>query len=217
MSRPSKYIPALRFERLTAFYDPVVRLTTRERRFKSELVRQAQPKPGQSVLDLGCGTATLTLMLKRSAPGAEITGLDGDPRILEIARAKSHSSSLDVSFRQGLSFELPFTNGQFDQVVSSLFFHHLTRENKQRTLRETFRVLKPGGRLNVADWGPPQNALMRAAFLGVQLVEGFETTRDSVEGSLPSLCAAAGFAGAGWTSHLSTVFGTISLLSAGKP
>src|SRR6059036_3560803 len=78
------YIPALGFDWLTRFYDPVLRVTLREEKFKRLLVTQACVQPGQDVLDLGCGTATLTIMLKQSCPGAKIIGLDGDPKVLAI-------------------------------------------------------------------------------------------------------------------------------------
>ena len=61
------YIPALRIRALTRFYDPVVALTTREREFKQRLIDQLGPAPGQRILDLGCGTGTLALLVKEPA------------------------------------------------------------------------------------------------------------------------------------------------------
>jgi ubiquinone/menaquinone biosynthesis C-methylase UbiE len=88
-----------------------------------------------------------------------------------------------------MAFELPYPDASFDRVISSLLFHHLTRENKERTLREVFRVLRPGEELHVADWGKAQNWPMRVAFLLVQMLDGFETTADNVNGLLPELFA----------------------------
>jgi ubiquinone/menaquinone biosynthesis C-methylase UbiE len=82
------YIPALRYESLTRFYDPVLRATLKEDRFKRLLVEQSALRPGYRVLDVGCGTATLTILLKQACAEAEVTGLDGDAKVLDLGRAK---------------------------------------------------------------------------------------------------------------------------------
>jgi ubiquinone/menaquinone biosynthesis C-methylase UbiE len=209
------YIHALRFRWLNPLYDRVVGLL-REREFKTALLRQADIQPGSRVLDLGCGTGTLTLMVHQHAPGAEVVGLDGDRSILDQARAKAHGVPR-VRFDAGLSFAMPYPDASFDRVLSSWMFHHLTREDKARTLREVLRVLKPGGELHVADWGKPQNALRRAGFLVIQLLDGFRTTRDSVQGVLPQVMHAAGFQDAAETARFATPLGSISLYRARKP
>lgn len=213
----SKYIPALRFRWLTPLYDAVVRLTTRERAFKSALIQNLNLADGTRVLDIGCGTGTLTLWIKRRQPGAAAFGLDGDRQALSIAIAKARAQSLDVRFTTGLSFSLPYSDGSFDCVVSSLFFHHLASNDKLRTAREILRVLKPGGELHVADWGRPSNAVLRAAFWLVQVLDGFANTQDNVEGKLPRLFADAGFDVISITREFDTSLGTIALLRASKP
>ena len=105
----------------------------------------------------------------------------------------------------------------FDRVVSSLFFHHLTRTDKERTIREVLRVLKPGGQLHVADWGKPTSRLMRRLFYAVQLLDGFETTQDNVEGLLPQLFTQGGFQDVTLHQKFSTVYGTLALYHAAKP
>ena len=162
------YIPALAFDWLTRFYDPVLRLTLREEKFKRLLVAQAGLQPGQDVLDLGCGTATLTIMLNQSCPGARVVGLDGDPKVLTIAREKIAAAGADVELREGMAFAPPFAQASFDRVVSSLVFHHLTTKHKRRTLAKARALLRPGGELHVADWGKPHNALMWIASLGIR-------------------------------------------------
>ena len=142
---PTKYIPALRFNLLTPLYDLTMRLGMRESTFKRRLVEQACIKDGHRVLDLGCGTGTLTILIKRAHPEAEVIGLDGDPEILEIASAKIKVTGLDIALDEGMAFELTYPDNYFDRVFSSLVFHHLTREDKIRTFTEIFRVLKPGG------------------------------------------------------------------------
>jgi len=105
----------------------------------------------------------------------------------------------------------------FDRVVSSLFFHHLTWENKQRTAQELFRILKPGAELHVADWGYPANALMRGLFLSIQLLDGFKNTQDNVSGKLIQLFQQAGFTEVAQWQTFNTIYGTIALYSALKP
>ncbi|GAB4577379.1 MAG: hypothetical protein Fur0022_01100 [Anaerolineales bacterium] len=213
----TNYIPALRYEWLTGFYDTVMDKLMRETTFKQALVRQARVKKGHRVLDLGCGTATLTLLIKMAHADAEVTGLDGDPKALGIARDKVAKSGLNITFDEGMAFNLPYTDNSFDRVFSGLLFHHLTREDKERTLKEVYRVLRPGGELHVADWGKPANAFMRAAFYLVQLLDGFKTTTDNVNGLLPEFFSKAGLQCVQETARYSTMFGTMALYQARKP
>lgn len=206
-----KYIPALSYDWLTGFYDPVVALTTRENAFKNALADQAGIAAGYRTLDLGCGTATLSILLKQKQPNAVIVGIDGDAKILQIARKKAHKAGVDITFDEGMSFDLPYEDESFDRIVSSLFFHHLSRESKLETLREVNRVLKPDGEFHVADWGLPTSRLMRGASYLIQFLDGFETTADNFNGLLPRLITDAGFLFVEETVHFNSVFGTIRL------
>jgi ubiquinone/menaquinone biosynthesis C-methylase UbiE len=208
------YIPALRFGWLTPLYDPLVRWTMREAAFKPRLVEQAHIQPGHRVLDLGCGTATLTILAKRAQPDAEIVGLDGDQRILDIARAKVAKAGLAIALDRGMAYDLPYPDNSFDRVLCSLVIHHLTRENKLRALREVLRVLKPGGELHVADFGKPHNALMSASSL---LIRHFEQVADHISGLLPSFFREAGFVQVEETIRFMTICGTLSLYRGWKP
>jgi ubiquinone/menaquinone biosynthesis C-methylase UbiE len=208
------YLPALRFPALTRIYDPVVRATTREGRFKAMLIEQAAVEPGQRVLDLGCGTGTLAIQVKRREPGAEVVGLDADPEMLSQAEAKAEGAGVEVDLTEGMSTELPFEDGSFDRVLSTLFFHHLDPEPKRRTAREIARVLRKGGELHVADWGPPSDPAMAVAFLGIRLLDGFENTAENVHGELPRIFEDAGLVRAEQTDRLRTVFGTLALYRA---
>lgn len=212
-----KYVPALGFHWLTPCYDLVVATTARERRFKQALIEQARFRPGQRVLDLACGTGTLVIWIKQQQPQAEVTGVDGDPVILAFATRKALTADLSVKFDHALSDRLPYQDTHFDQVVSSLFFHHLLWEDKERAVRELFRVLKPGGELHVADWGRAANVLMRGVFIFVQLFDGFKNTQDNVTGKLTTLFEQAGFVEVTQRRTFSTIFGTIALYSAVKP
>ena len=211
------YVPALGYRWLTRFYDPVLAWLLKEEKFKALLIEQAGLRPGQRILDLGCGTGTLTIMLKRACPEAAVVGLDGDPETLAIARKKAKAAGAEIELREGMAFDPPLPAGSFDRVVSSLVFHHLTRENKNRTLAAVRRLLRPGGELHVADWGEARSLLMRVAFLSVQLFDGFETTADNVAGMLLPMMEETGFLGVAETHHQRTMFGTLSLYRAAAP
>lgn len=210
-----KYIPALSFDFLTPFYDTAVKLTTRESLFKGKLAEQIEINPNGRLLDLACGTATLTIALKQKFPQAEIHGLDGDPKILRLARNKTSNNKAEIIFTEAFSTELPYPDDYFDAIVSSLFFHHLTPENKLKTLKEIQRVLKSDGTLHIADWGKSANLLMKIASLPIQWFDG-ATTKDSYQGKLPELMAEAGFSNIIETADYKTVFGTLRLHRAEK-
>ncbi len=205
------YVPALGYDALTALYDPVVAMTTRERTFKTALIDQARIASGHRVLDLACGTGTMAVWIKVQVPGAEVTGLDGDPKVLSRARAKAVDLGVAIRFDEGLSYELPYPDKTFDRVLSSLFFHHLSRLDKLRTAREVLRVLRPGGEFHVADWGKAANGLMRVLFYAIQILDGFPNTADNVAGGLPQVFRLAGFGDVQAGAQFSTVFGTMSL------
>lgn len=211
-----RFIPALGLHFLTPLYDPVVALTTRERAFKLAVMSLAAVRGGERVLDVGCGTGTLAIWLKRAVPEASIRGLDADAEILARARHKARRADAQVQFDRGLSTALPYPDASCDKVVSSLFFHHLRLEEKRATLRELYRVLRPGGGLFVADWGKPKGFL-RVMFYAVQLLDGFENTRDNVAGRLPRLFEEAGFEHAALRGEIHTVLGTIALYQAARP
>lgn len=214
---PPGYVPALRFRPLTRFFDAVLAFTLPERETKERLVAATDLRPGDRVLDIGAGTATLGLMLEKAQPEARVVGIDGDPDVLALARRKVAAAGGRVQLIEGLSRALPFPSGSFDRVVSSLVFHHLTRDDKQRTLAEARRVLRPGGTLHILDWGKAQDPFMRLAFLSVQLLDGFKTTADNVRGDLVPLMGEAGFTAVEETGRRRTVFGTLSLYRAEAP
>lgn len=219
MHRPSepRYVPALGYHWLTPYYDLVVGATTRERSFKRALITQARLAPGQQILDLASGTGTLAIWVKQHEPKASVTGVDGDAAIVSLAKQKAQKANVAVQFDHALSYSLPYPAAHFDRVVSSLFFHHLSWESKERTAQELFRVLKPGAELHVADWGRADNVLMRGLFLFIQMLDGVKNTQDNVSGTLVPLFEQAGFVEVTQRQTFSTMFGTMALLSAAKP
>tara|TARA_R110002072_G_scaffold215326_6_gene372488 strand:+ start:204 stop:869 length:666 start_codon:yes stop_codon:yes gene_type:complete len=213
---PEDYVPALGFSWLTSIYDPVVQLTTRDSFFKQCLIEQSQLDNGMQVLDLASGTGTLSIMIKQQIPGVDLTGIDGDPKIIEIAESKSKKANVRIAYDQGMATSLPYDDASFDRVFSTLFFHHLTREAKCLALSEACRVLKPGGQLHIADWGKPTSFMMRLLFYPIQWLDGFSTTQDNVAGRLPEFMAAEKFENVQTRKAINTVFGTVALYSGSK-
>ena len=146
-----------------------------------------------------------------------VVGLDGDPDILTIARQKVSAAGIAIELHEGMTFAPPFAPESFDRVVSSLVFHHLATEDKRRTLAKICELLRPGGELHLADWGQAQNLLMRFAFLGVQVLDGFRTTADNVRGLLLPFMQEAGFTEVAETHRAMTPLGTLSLYRAIAP
>lgn len=212
----NRYIPALRFRFLTRFFDALLPLVLPEDRFRSALLDQAGLESGARVLDLGCGTGTLLLGIGARAPDAALYGIDLDREALDMASRKSRAGPVRMLLCRGSVARLPFADGSFDRVLSSLVFHHLTRDVKHHALREALRVLRPGGELHVGDWGRPSSLLMRAAFLSVRLLDGFATTRDSVKEVLPALMRETGFEAVMETGRVDSMVGTLRLYRGRK-
>lgn len=203
---------ALRFSWLTNHYDWIVGYSINDRLFKEQLLAEADISPGQSVLDFGCGTGSMTVRLKERVPSARIIGIDIDQQILELARAKAASKGMEIDWRFGMLGELTQPVGAVDHVVSSLVFHHLTDEEKRKYLRQLVDMLKPGGEIHIADFGMPRSWLMKGAFLWVRIFDGFDRTVANYRGQLPMLMAEAGLSDVRSTHTYSTVCGTIELL-----
>ncbi len=146
-------------------YDMLVSLLSlgQEKKFRQATLDLARIQPGDQILEVGCGTGTLTLAARLKA-GAQslVAGIDIAPDMIETARRKATKAGLDVQFQLGRIEEIPYPDGQFDLVLSSLMMHHIPGDAaKQQGLKEIFRVLKPGGRLLIVDVAPPSNSHLR--------------------------------------------------------
>lgn len=213
MTDSNRY-PALILDSLTPIYDLFARLFMPEKQFKRGLIARARIAPGHRVLDLGAGTGTLAIMIKQLQPKAQITGLDGDPEILAIAREKASRADADITFDLGNAAALPYPNESFDRVLSSLVMSLLSSEDKQLAVREAYRVLRNGGELHIGDFGPPHT---RWGHLLVPLMRRFEPISDNLDGLLPAMFREAGFENIEEVARFATIFGTLSILYGRKP
>lgn len=212
-NRPRDYISATGFDRLLPLYDPFLRWVVREDTFKQRLITAAAIRGQQHVLDLGCGTGTLTLMIKNRHPAARVHGLDGDPKALAIARRKAEAADVEIILDEGFSYDLPYPDDAFDRVLSSLVFHHLTHQRKVETLREVRRILKPGGALLIVDFGKPATAIGAAL---VKLVHHAQHIRDHIEGDMVDIIDRAGLVGAEEFSRQRILLAGLSFYRASK-
>jgi len=142
------FVPCMGGSALTPFYDLVHRFSGLGG-VHAEMIRLAQLRPGQRVLDIGCGTGNLLLALGREHPDVDLVGLDPDHRALARAGRKAHRAGVAVSWRQGFAEELPYPDRAVDRVFSSLMLHHL--HDKAALLAEVRRVLRPDGLFVLAD------------------------------------------------------------------
>ena len=209
-----RYIPAARWRVLSRVYDPILALTMREKRFRAQMLAAVEadlPEQGTAV-DLGCGTGTFALALSKRRPDADVVGVDGDPEILSLAQTKPGAAA--IRWQEGMAQEVPAESGSADVVTISLVLHHLLAPDKRKALAEAKRILKPDGRLHIADWGAPADPLMSALFYVAQAIDGFDRTADHRAGRLPGFVAEAGFAAVERYGSLRTAFGSLELLKA---
>ncbi len=211
-----RYVPAAGRPALTRFYDPVVALTMRERTFRGRLgaqVLEGLPR-GATLVDVGCGTGThaIALAMAVEPTAGTVIGVDGDPEVLARAGAKPRAHK--AQWRRGLATALPVPSESADRVVMSLVLHHLDPADKRAALAEAVRVLRPGGRLHVADWGRPRDPLTRAGAWALQRIDGPEGLREHLGGAVPALLADAGFVAVAVHDRLRAAWGSLELLSA---
>ena len=213
LDQPRSFIPAAGRDWLLPFYDPLLWILGGDA-VKRPLIEQATLESGFRVLDIGCGTGSLTLLIEKLHPDVEVVGLDPDPKALSIAKRKAERAGLAIRLDQGFSDQLPYPDASFDRVFSSLMFHHLDQEVKSATLREVRRVLRPGGSLHLLDFGPPRSGLSRAL---AHVLHSAEHLRDNLEDRIPSFMEQAGFVQSEELGHRSTLVGSLSYYRALQP
>ena len=180
-------------------------------RFREILVARADIRPGHRVLDLGCGRGVLAFIVKRERPDAIVTGLDVDEKNIIWARRRAAREGVDITFDVYDGGRMPYGDGTFDRVVGSLVVHHL--EDKVGTLREARRVLAEGGRVMLADYGPPRGLYARVA---VRVQGMYDEMGENVAGLVPARMREAGFGDAGEVGYYNTLWGTMAVFGGSK-
>lgn len=131
------------------------------RRVYDGLVRLSDVRPGDRVLDVGCGTGYLSGRVARAiGPDGRVEGIDPSAPVVAYANERA---APNATFRVAGAEELPYDDASFDAVVSCLAVHHIAADARGRAFAELYRVLQPGGRLVVADLRPPTGRLSRLA------------------------------------------------------
>jgi len=204
------FLPAAGLDLFLPLYDPLVKLLGADRA-RRKLFDQARVQPHQRVLDIGCGTGTFAVAIKGWLPSVQVVGLDPDPKALGRSRRKADRAGASIRFDQGFANALPYPDGHFDRVFSSLMFHHLPHDTRPPTLREVRRVLKRGGSLHLLDFeqeGPySHNPLAR-------WLHSSERMRDNTREQILNLMSEAGFVEPHVVDSERPIFGKIVYFAA---
>jgi len=200
--RQRTYIPAAGYDWLLPLYDGFAKLMGSEAAHR-QLVDQADIEPSHHVLDIGCGTGNLTLLIKRLHPPIDVVGLDPDPKALARARRKAEAQGFAVRLDRGFSDQLPYAEASFDRVFSAFMLHHLTPDEKEKTLREARRVLRSGGAFYALDFGGTGRANGVIAHL-------FHHAHLEDQHRIPAFMREAGFAEVTELAPRATIVGRVS-------
>jgi SAM-dependent methyltransferase len=210
----ARYVPAAGRAWLTGSYDRAVALTMRERAWRPALVDAVSrdlPRGG-TVVEVGCGTGSLTVALAAARPDARAVGIDGDPDVLALARRKPGAGQ--VTWVEGLAGSFLLQTASVDVVVCSLLLHHLGDDAKVAALEHVADVLVDGGALHVADWGPPRGPASALGARALMLLDGRAGPRSLLDGELPAMLTTAGFTQPRLRASRRTVWGTLEVWRA---
>lgn len=190
MTKRMDFVPAAGWDVLTPLYDAGIRLLTNERRWRAALLEQVAPKPAETILDVGCGTGSFAILLKKAAPHSRVIGLDPDPRILERAAAKATAAGVDIEWWQGFSRDAADLGIAVDKAVSSLVFHQVPMAEKRAGIAAMVAATVPGGEVHIADFARQRRPVMRMAFAAIGWLDGRANTVPNAHGALEDILAA---------------------------
>jgi ubiquinone/menaquinone biosynthesis C-methylase UbiE len=207
MATPSKrtFLPAAGRDSFLPLYDLMTKLMGADHARRG-LLTQAQIRLGYRILDIGCGTGSLLIQLKRLYPGTDVVGLDPDPKALARANRKAERAAVSIQFDQGFGDELPYPEASFDRVLSSLMFHHVPTNEKAKTVRAIRRVLKPGGEFHMLDFEGPDGAYGLLS----RLLHSSQRLKDNSENRVLHFMTEAGFTEPKKVGHREMFFGHIA-------
>src|SRR3989337_3256630 len=172
--------------------------------FRETTLRHAALKPGERVLDVGCGTGVLTrLAAEVVGEKGHVIGIDPAPKMISIAKENATREKSRAGFRLSTIENLPFEDNSFDCVLSSFMIHHLPPDLKLKGLAEVYRVLKPGGRFLAVDISRPSNPLW---WILVWPLYFWKFTRDHIRGRLEPYFHKAGFPSIETVGHWKGLF-----------
>lgn len=184
---PHDYLPAAGHDALLPGYDLLTRLFGFNRVHET-LIAQAELADGHRVLEIGCGTGNLAIRAKKTHPAVSVVGSDPDP--LALSRAQRKTAQLNgIRFERGYAQRLPYADGEFDRVLSSMMLHHLDDDAKSAAAAEVFRVLRPSGRVHLVDMGGDMTA---RDGLSARLVMHSPHAAGNLGDAIPRLLRAAG-------------------------
>jgi ubiquinone/menaquinone biosynthesis C-methylase UbiE len=147
-------------EKMVDTYDSYMKKATfgREHILRRMTVGLAGVKAGDTVLEVGCATGTLTLAAKQAAgPSGRVFGIDIIPGMIEASQRKAAQANVEITFKLGSIDSIPFPDDHFDEVMCSFMIFHMSDETRRKGIAEIQRVLKPGGRMLLLDLAlPPQ-------------------------------------------------------------
>jgi ubiquinone/menaquinone biosynthesis C-methylase UbiE len=210
--RPHDYIPAAGHDVFLPGYDLLTRLSGFGR-VHDRLIGQAELADDYRVLEIGCGTGNLTIRAKRAHPSIEMIGSDPDPLALRRAQRKAARLS-GIRFERGYAQRLPYSDGEFDRVLSSMMLHHLDSDAKTAAAAEVFRVLRPGGRLHVVDMGGNMTA---HDGLSARLTLRSPLAVGNLGGAIPRVLRSVGFDCAEVDTHVQRFVGRLTYYRATRP
>ena len=213
MKSERQYTPAAGHSGELAAYDDAVRAYTKEAVWRPLMVQRINPQPSQTIVDIGAGTGTLAVALKKRCPEATVIAFDPDRAALELARAKAKAESVEIDWRLGFAEPDAFAPDTVDHATCSLVLHQVPLSEKRAILETMCKWTKGVGTIHIADYGR-QRGTMRSRFRKtVQAGDGIEDTQPNADGALEHIFHELGLRRYLRDRHFATLSGRFSLFS----